>query len=150
MTTAIIAGNGQRSRYRTGSASPFRYLPIHMQGPSRVAGRFRESFGPSGWLGNCREPGCAASCRAGERDCSQPAAGVAGQAGDHQGCVAGRRVEPRPSIGLDPGIPVVYAMTQSMDSDEPAILPDDTGGGRLAAEHLLSLGRRRFGHITGP
>ena len=64
--------------------------------------------------------------------------------------VAGRRIEPRPSIGLGLGIPVVYAMTQSMDSDEPAILPDDTGGGRMAAEHLLSLGRRRFGHITGP
>ena len=64
--------------------------------------------------------------------------------------VAGRRIEPRPSIGLGLGIPVVYAMTQSMDSDEPAILPDDTGGGRLVAEHLLSLGRRRFGHITGP
>ena len=64
--------------------------------------------------------------------------------------VAGRRVEPRPSIGLNLGVPVVYAMTQSMDSDEPAILPDDAGGGRLAAEHLLALGRRRFGHITGP
>ncbi|MGP7995872.1 MAG: LacI family DNA-binding transcriptional regulator [Streptosporangiaceae bacterium] len=64
--------------------------------------------------------------------------------------VAGRRIEPRPSIGLGLGIPVVYAMTQSMDSDEPAVLPDDTGGGRLAAEHLLSLGRSRFGHITGP
>ena len=64
--------------------------------------------------------------------------------------VAGRRIEPRPSIGLDLGVPVVYAMTQSMDSDEPAILPDDTGGGRVAAEHLLGLGRRRFGHITGP
>ncbi len=64
--------------------------------------------------------------------------------------VAGRRIEPRPSIGLGLGIPVVYAMTQSMDSDEPAILPDDTGGGRLAADHLLALGRRRFGHITGP
>ena len=64
--------------------------------------------------------------------------------------VTGRRIEPRPSIGLDLGIPVVYAMTQSMDSDEPAILPDDTGGGRLAAEHLLRMGRRRFGHITGP
>ena len=64
--------------------------------------------------------------------------------------VAGRRIEPRPSIGFGLGIPVVYAMTQSMDSDEPAILPDDTGGGRIAAEHLLSLGRRRFGHITGP
>jgi LacI family transcriptional regulator, galactose operon repressor len=64
--------------------------------------------------------------------------------------VAGRRIEPRPSIGLGLGIPVVYAMTQSMDSDEPAILPDDTGGGALAAGHLLSLGRRHFGHVTGP
>ena len=33
--------------------------------------------------------------------------------------VAGRRIEPRPSIGLNLGAPVVYAMTQSMDSDEP-------------------------------
>jgi LacI family transcriptional regulator len=64
--------------------------------------------------------------------------------------VAGRRIEPRPSIGMDPGVPVVYAMTQSLDSDEPAILPDDLGGGRLAAEHLIAQGRRRFGHITGP
>ncbi|HEX6523577.1 MAG TPA: LacI family DNA-binding transcriptional regulator [Streptosporangiaceae bacterium] len=64
--------------------------------------------------------------------------------------VAGRRIEPRPGIRLGLGIPVVYAMTQPMDSEAPAILPDDTGGGRLAAEHLLSLGRRRFGHITGP
>src|SRR6267154_951693 len=64
--------------------------------------------------------------------------------------VAGRRIEPRPSIGPTLGVPVVYAMTQSMDSDEPAILPDDAGGGRLAAEHLLALGRGRFGHITGP
>jgi LacI family transcriptional regulator len=51
-------------------------------------------------------------------------------------------------VGL--GVPVVYAMTQSMDTDEPAILPDDLGGGRIAAEHLISLGRTRFGHITGP
>jgi LacI family transcriptional regulator len=64
--------------------------------------------------------------------------------------VAGRRIEPRPSIGLGLGVPVVYVMTQSMDSDEPAILPDDVGGGGLAAGHLLGLGRRRFGHITGP
>jgi LacI family transcriptional regulator len=64
--------------------------------------------------------------------------------------VAGRRIEPRPSVGVGLGVPVVYAMTQSMDSDEPAILPDDLGGGRIAAEHLISLGRHRFGHITGP
>ena len=64
--------------------------------------------------------------------------------------VAGRRIEPRPSIGTDLDVPVVYAMTQSLDSDQPAILPDDVGGGRIAAEHLIALGRRRFGHITGP
>jgi LacI family transcriptional regulator len=64
--------------------------------------------------------------------------------------VTGRRIEPRPSIGSGLGLPVVYAMTQSLDSDEPAILPDDYGGGRLAAEQLLAAGRTRFGHITGP
>ena len=64
--------------------------------------------------------------------------------------VTGRRIEPRPSIGRELGIPVVYAMTQSLDSDEPAILPDDYGGGRLAARHFLDAGRVRAGHITGP
>ena len=64
--------------------------------------------------------------------------------------VTGRRIEPRPSIGSGLGLPVVYAMTQSLDSDEPAILPDDYGGGRLAAEQLLAAGRTRIGHITGP
>ncbi len=30
------------------------------------------------------------------------------------------------------------------------MLADDEGGGRLAAEHLVSMGRRRIAHITGP
>ncbi|HEU5418535.1 MAG TPA: substrate-binding domain-containing protein [Streptosporangiaceae bacterium] len=64
--------------------------------------------------------------------------------------VTGRRIEPRPSIGTGLGIPVVYAMTQSLDSDEPAILPDDQGGGQLAARHFAAAGRRHLGHITGP
>jgi len=64
--------------------------------------------------------------------------------------VTGRRIEPRPSIGTGLDMPVVYAMTQSMDSDEPAILPDDQGGGAQAARHFLATGRRRLGHITGP
>jgi LacI family transcriptional regulator, galactose operon repressor len=64
--------------------------------------------------------------------------------------VTGRRIEPRPSVGTGLGMPVVYAMTQSLDGDEPAVLPDDYGGGRIAAEHLLSAGRTRLGHITGP
>jgi LacI family transcriptional regulator len=64
--------------------------------------------------------------------------------------VTGRRIEPRPSIGVALGIPVVYAMTQSLDTDEPAVLPDDYGGGQLAARHFLQSGRTRVGHITGP
>jgi LacI family transcriptional regulator len=64
--------------------------------------------------------------------------------------VTGRRIEPRPSVGSTLGIPVVYAMTQSLDSDEPAILPDDFGGGQLAARQFAQAGRLRLGHITGP
>lgn len=64
--------------------------------------------------------------------------------------VAGRRIEPRPSIGAGPPVPVVYAMTQSLDSDEPSVIPDDYGGGRLAAGHLLAAGRQRLAHIAGP
>jgi LacI family transcriptional regulator len=64
--------------------------------------------------------------------------------------VTGRRIEPRPSVGSRLGIPVVYAMTQAADSDEPAVLPDDAGGGRAAGRHLLETGRRRIAHITGP
>jgi LacI family transcriptional regulator len=64
--------------------------------------------------------------------------------------VTGRRVEPRPPVAAGPGIPVVYAMTQPLGEDGPAVLPDDEGGGRAAADHLLGGGRRRIGHITGP
>jgi LacI family transcriptional regulator len=64
--------------------------------------------------------------------------------------ITGRRIEPRPPVAAGPGIPVVYAMTQPLDDDGPAVLPDDEGGGRAAAEHLLAGGRRRIGHITGP
>jgi LacI family transcriptional regulator len=64
--------------------------------------------------------------------------------------VAGRRIEPRPPVQTRPGTPVVYAMTQPADGDGPAVLPDDEGGGRMAAEHLLGIGRRRIAHISGP
>jgi LacI family transcriptional regulator len=64
--------------------------------------------------------------------------------------VTGRRVEPRPPVRAGHGIPVVYAMTQPLGEDGPAVLPDDEGGGRAATEHLLAAGRRRIGHITGP
>jgi LacI family transcriptional regulator len=64
--------------------------------------------------------------------------------------VTGRRIEPRPPVRARPGIPVVYAMTQPADGGAPAVLPDDEGGGRAAAEHLLEIGRRRIAHVAGP
>jgi LacI family transcriptional regulator len=64
--------------------------------------------------------------------------------------VTGRRIEPRPPLRTPPGIPVVYAMTQPAGNGAPAVLPDDERGGRIAAEHLLALGRRRIAHIAGP
>ncbi|HEY8454714.1 MAG TPA: LacI family DNA-binding transcriptional regulator [Actinopolymorphaceae bacterium] len=64
--------------------------------------------------------------------------------------VTGRRVEPRPSIGRDLGVPVVYAMTQSTDPADFSVIPDDFGGGELATKHLLALGRTKIGHVAGP
>jgi len=64
--------------------------------------------------------------------------------------VTGRRIEPRTAVTVGDGIPVVYAMTQPLDGDGPAILPDDEAGGALAARHLVEAGRRCIGHITGP
>jgi len=64
--------------------------------------------------------------------------------------VTGRRIEPRPPVTPGHGIPVVYAMTQPLGGEGPAVLPDDEGGGRTAVEHLIAAGRRRIGHITGP
>ena len=64
--------------------------------------------------------------------------------------VTGRRIEPRPPLGVGLRMPVVYAMTQSTGQRRAAVVPDDYGGGRLAAAHLLASGRHRIAHITGP
>lgn len=56
----------------------------------------------------------------------------------------------RPSITRDIPVPVVYVYAESTDSDDLSLIADDEGGARLAAEHLVSLNRRRIGHITGP
>jgi LacI family transcriptional regulator len=64
--------------------------------------------------------------------------------------VTGRRIESRPALQVLPGIPVVYAMTQVDGGGAPAVLPDDERGGRMAAGHLLAIGRRRIAHIAGP
>lgn len=63
--------------------------------------------------------------------------------------VVGGRTDPRPSLGRDLPVPVVYAYAPSLDPQDCSVVPDNTGGGRLAVEHLVTSGRRRIAHISG-
>jgi LacI family transcriptional regulator len=55
----------------------------------------------------------------------------------------------RPSLTGDIPVPVVYLYGDSDDPADLSIVADDRGGARLAAEHLLMVGRHAIGHITG-
>lgn len=55
----------------------------------------------------------------------------------------------RPSLTRSIPVPVVYAYCESDDPTDLSVVADDAGGAHLAAEHLVSLGRRRIAHITG-
>jgi LacI family transcriptional regulator len=62
--------------------------------------------------------------------------------------VTGRRTEPRDPI--DVPIPAVYAFSASNDPRDTSVIVDDHGGAASTVRHLLSLGRRRIAHVTGP
>lgn len=47
-------------------------------------------------------------------------------------------------------VPVALVNCRSEIGELPAILSDNRGGARLAAEHLLALGHRAIGHVAGP
>ena len=47
-------------------------------------------------------------------------------------------------------VSVVHVFTPSADPAAASVVVDDAAGARLAAEHLLDLGRRRIALITGP
>ncbi|MBO9554355.1 LacI family DNA-binding transcriptional regulator [Cellulomonas sp.] len=63
--------------------------------------------------------------------------------------VVGRQTDPRPSLGPDIPVPVVYAYAPSDHPDDRSLTPDNTGAGRMAVEHLVACGRTRIAHITG-
>ena len=63
--------------------------------------------------------------------------------------VVGRQTDPRPSLGQDIPVPVVYAYAPSDDDRDLSLTPDNRAGGRLAVEHLLACGRTRIAHISG-
>ncbi|MEV8230229.1 LacI family DNA-binding transcriptional regulator [Streptomyces sp. NPDC079167] len=64
--------------------------------------------------------------------------------------VVGSRTDPRPSLGRELPVPVVYAYAPSSDLDHDlSIVPDGVGAAHMAVQHLLSSGRTRIAHITG-
>jgi LacI family transcriptional regulator len=65
--------------------------------------------------------------------------------------VVGGQIDPRPPVDLaGAGVPVLYVFAQSTDPGALCLIPDDAHGGRLAGDHLASLGRRRVAHVSGP
>jgi LacI family transcriptional regulator len=48
------------------------------------------------------------------------------------------------------GVPVVLVDRESHEEALPSVAVDDVEGGRLAADHLLSIGRRRLAFVGGP
>lgn len=63
--------------------------------------------------------------------------------------VVGSSTDPRPSLGPDLPVPVVYAYAPSDNPRDLSLVPDNVGAGALAARHLLSTGRTKIAHITG-
>lgn len=52
------------------------------------------------------------------------------------------------SVTAEFTVPVSYAFTLSDDAEDAVFVPDSVGVGRIAAEHLLGLGRGRIAHVT--
>jgi LacI family transcriptional regulator len=64
--------------------------------------------------------------------------------------VTGRSSNIRQPLAVEPGTPVVYALTPSANPQDCSIVVDDVAVGRIAGEHFLRMGRTRVAHITGP
>jgi LacI family transcriptional regulator len=63
--------------------------------------------------------------------------------------VTGRRTLARAPIPTGT-VPTVYAFISSTGAADCSVVPDEAGGARLAVDHLLTSGRRRVAHVTGP
>jgi len=63
--------------------------------------------------------------------------------------VGGARTEPRPSLGRDLPVPVVYAYAPSQDPDDVSLVVDNVLAGRGAAAHMWDMGRRNIAFVGG-
>ena len=50
----------------------------------------------------------------------------------------------------DGGVPIVAVSIPLVDAEAPAVLVQERDGGAAVARHLLELGHRDFGYVTGP
>lgn len=62
----------------------------------------------------------------------------------------GRLTSTIPKMLIDKGTPVVLLNRYIEGADVDRVIADNLDGGRLAARHLVELGHRRIGLITGP
>ncbi len=63
--------------------------------------------------------------------------------------VVGDKTNPRPSLGQELPVPVVYAYAPSDDDRDTSVISDNVDAGRIAAQHLMDCGRRRIAYISG-
>ncbi|TFD54168.1 LacI family transcriptional regulator [Cryobacterium sp. Hh7] len=63
--------------------------------------------------------------------------------------VVGSRTDPRPSLGRNLPVPIVYVYALSTDENDLSLVPDNVKGGADSVEFLVSRGRRNIAHITG-
>ena len=63
--------------------------------------------------------------------------------------VLGSSTDPIKSLGRDHPVPIVYLYGPSDDPRDLSLVPDNLGAGVIAAQHLISTGRRNIAHITG-
>lgn len=63
--------------------------------------------------------------------------------------VLGSSTDPIKSLGRDLPVPIVYLYGPSDDPRDLSLVPDNLGAGVMAAQHLISTGRRNIAHITG-
>ena len=61
-----------------------------------------------------------------------------------------RRSDPVLTYCLEAGTPAVLVNRAEDIARVPTVVSDDTGGMRLAVQHLLALGHARIGHLAGP
>lgn len=63
--------------------------------------------------------------------------------------IVGARPDMRPSLGRDIPVPLVYAYAPSDDPEDCSIVSDNVGAGRIAANHLITAGRRHIAILGG-